>query len=218
MARKSQTELELLEQSRVALENATTNLEIAAALAEVGYDEAKIQEGKALLATAQNTYDTNKQEDVEASLAYDTFDQKKQELQTAYRTHRKRAKVGLEDNPYQLLRLDVHQPIPRSYLNWIDSVKQFYAQATTNPEVLAALQSLKITEQDLLAAQACIPQVEALRQTYINEKGESQNATKTKDQALKTLDQWMRTFYTVAAIALEDQPQLIESLSKVVKS
>lgn len=218
MAKTSQTELELLEQSRVALENATTNPEIAAALAEVGYDEAKIQEGKALLTTAQNAYDSNKGEGVEASLAYDTFDQKRQELETAYRTHRKRAKVYFSDNPSQLVRLNVHKPIFITYLAWMDSVKLFYAEATTNPEVVAALQTLKITEQELLSTHALIPEVEALRKTYIDEKGQAQNATKTKDQALKALEQWMRSFYKIAAIALDDQPQLIESLSKVIKS
>ncbi len=218
MARKSQTELELLEQSRVALENATTNPEIAALLAEVGYDAAKIQQGKDLLDKAQHAYDNNKQENVETSLAYDTFDREKQKLEALYRNHRRRAKVVLEGKSNFLLRLDIHRPITKTYLGWMDSTKRFYSEALANSEIKTELRTLKITEQDLLNAQSLITTIEGLRQTYINEKGESQDATKRKDHALKDLDQWMRNFYAVAGIALEDQPQLMESLGKLVKS
>ena len=218
MAKNPTTDLEILEQSRVALENATTNPEIAAALAEVGYTTDKINEGKALLATAQEAYDDNKQQDVEVTIAYDAFDQKKQELETAYRTHRKRAKVYFSENFAQLVRLNIHKPAPDAYLKWIDVVKPFYAEATTNPDVITAFQSLKVTEQELLNTQALIPEIGVLRQTYIDGKGQAQNATKIKNQAIEKLEQWMRAFYNMAGIALEDQPQLLESLSKVVRS
>lgn len=218
MPKTSQYDLATLEQSHVALHNAAANPQIAPALAQVGYDEAKLQEGKALLATAQNAHNTNRQHNLNATLAYDSFDQKRKALEVAYRNHRKRAKICFEDNPYQLLRLDVHKPYTTAYLPWMDSLKQFYTEVTTNPKVTAALQGLKVSEQALLSTKALLIRVEGLRQTYIDEKGQAQNATQTKNQALNTLQHWMRTFYKVAAIALEDQPQLMESLSKVVRS
>ena len=52
----------------------------------------------------------------------------------------------------------------------------------------------------------------------MKEKGESQDATKLKDTAFGELDDWMRDFYAVAKIALEDNPQLLESLGKFVRS
>ena len=218
MSQVSQYDLATLEQSRIALHNASANPEIAPALAQVGYDEAKLQEGKALFATAQDAFDANTEHNLNATLAYNSFDQKRKALEVIYRSHRKRAKICFEDNPYQLLRLDVHKPYTTAYLPWIDSLKQFYTEANTNPEVVAALQGLKVSEQELLNTQALLIRVEALRQTYIDKKGQAQNATQTKNQALNTLQRWMRTFYKVAAIGLEDAPQLMESLSKVVKS
>ena len=50
------------------------------------------------------------------------------------------------------------------------------------------------------------------------EKGETQNATKVKDQAFTAIEKWMRKFYAVANIALEDNPQLLESLGVFVRS
>ncbi|WP_439182311.1 hypothetical protein [Carboxylicivirga taeanensis] len=58
----------------------------------------------------------------------------------------------------------------------------------------------------------------AKRTTYLLEVGESEAATKAKDEALGKLDRWMSEFYAVARIALEDQPQLLEALGKAVKS
>ena len=53
---------------------------------------------------------------------------------------------------------------------------------------------------------------------YLREKGESQDATKLKDAPFIELEDWMREFYTVAKIALKDNPQLLESLGKFVRS
>jgi hypothetical protein len=53
---------------------------------------------------------------------------------------------------------------------------------------------------------------------YLREKGESQDSTKAKDAAFAKLDDWMSEFYAVAKIALEDNPQLLESLGKFVRS
>jgi len=52
----------------------------------------------------------------------------------------------------------------------------------------------------------------------LREVGESQDATKIKDAAFVKMDDWMSEFYAVAKIALEDNPQLLESLGKLVRS
>jgi hypothetical protein len=75
------TDAATLEQYRVALENATNQSEIASVLADLGYDSARIDEGKALLETTRNAYDLNKTEDDETSAAYADFSGKKAELE-----------------------------------------------------------------------------------------------------------------------------------------
>ncbi len=218
MARNSQTDLEAIETSRIALENATTNPLISKLLEEVGYGGTKLEEGKGLSKQALNAYESNKSENVEATLAHDAFDAKKKELNTLYRKHRKRAKVAFRESPSHLIQLDIHKAMPTTYLSSMDSVKVFYKEALENQEILTALQVLKVSTEELQTTQGLISDVEKLRNAYLNEKGESQEATKVKDEALKQLDKWMRNFYAVASIALEDNPQLIESLGKVVKS
>ena len=63
-----------------------------------------------------------------------------------------------------------------------------------------------------------ITDLEAARAEYLREKGESQDSTKIKDAAFAKIDDWMSEFYAVAKIALEDNPQLLESLGKLVRS
>ena len=53
---------------------------------------------------------------------------------------------------------------------------------------------------------------------YQKEKGESQQATKDKNNAFDALDKWVVRFFKVAKIALEDKPQLLESLGKTIRS
>ena len=71
------SEAETLEQYRIALENAETQSEIAAVMAELGYDSAVIAEGKALLTETRSAYDLNKTEDDETLAAYADFSSKK---------------------------------------------------------------------------------------------------------------------------------------------
>jgi hypothetical protein len=77
---------------------------------------------------------------------------------------------------------------------------------------------LKVTSEDLNAANTLISELEAARSEYLKEKGESQDSTKQKDAAFATLDDWMSEFYAVARIALEDNLQLLEALVVLVRN
>ncbi|WP_439130293.1 hypothetical protein [Polaribacter sp.] len=83
---------------------------------------------------------------------------------------------------------------------------------------MAKLASLLITAAHVTAQLEAIQTLEDLRAAYIQTKGNAQNATKTKNNAFKQLEKWMSNFYAVAKIALEGEPQLLESLGKLVKS
>ena len=78
--RPKNSEADTLELYRVALENVETQPEIASVMAELGYDSAKITEGKNLLAETRSSYDFNKTEDDETSAASAAFSDKKAEL------------------------------------------------------------------------------------------------------------------------------------------
>ena len=100
----------------------------------------------------------------------------------------------------------------------MEAIKTFYTYLQANPTILDKLLILKVLPTDITAALALITETEASRAAYLIEVGESQNATKTIDAAFGNIDLWMRDFYAVAKIALEDHPQLLESIALFVRS
>ena len=96
--------------------------------------------------------------------------------------------------------------------------QKFYTVASTDTDIQAKLIRLKITTEELNGTIQLITDLELARAEYLREKGESQDATKLKDSAFGEIDDWMSEFYAVAKIALEDNPQLLESLGKFVRS
>jgi hypothetical protein len=102
-------------------------------------------------------------------------------------------------------------------VKWLETAKKFYTVASTDTDLQSKLARLKITPDELTAASTLISNLEAARGEYLREKGESQDATKAKDAAFTKIDDWMSEFYAVARIGLEDSPQLLEALGKVVR-
>lgn len=215
---KPNTELAMLNWCDLALKNAQKQEEIATMLAEFGYDKAVIEVGKRLCSEANNAYDTNRAETNEQGAAYARFDQKRQTLKKEYSLFRKKAKVVFRKTPLTLSQLAITGEIPTVYVNWIEGVRKFCKVALADQEIINALQPLRVTAEDLNATLALCDEVDSLRAAYLIEKGESQNATKVKDAAFMALDDWMRDFYAVAKIALDEKPQLLEALGVLVRS
>ena len=83
---------------------------------------------------------------------------------------------------------------------------------------MTPLKQLKITEQEITKQLQLLKEVEQAHADYQKEKGESQQATKDKNDAFEALDKWLAKFFKVAKIALEDKPQLLEILGKTIRS
>lgn len=212
------TEAGTLELYRVALENVQEQPEIASVMADLGYDSALITEGKQLLEQTRNIFDFNKTEDDETSVAYADFSNRKKDLETIYSLHRKKAKVVFRKDPVTLKQLALDGSLQKSYVKWIETVKKFYTVAATNTEIQGKLARLKVTPEDITATNTKVTELEKARAEYLREKGESQDATKAKDAAFAKIDDWMSEFYAVAKIGLEEKPQLLEALGKIVRS
>lgn len=212
------SETETLEQYRIALDNAENQPEIAATMAELGYDSIVIGEGKAILAETRTAYNANKTEDDETSAAYADFSSKKSQLEETFTLHRKKAKVVFRNDSLTADKLAISGALPRTYIKWLETVRKFYSVASADTAIQGKLARLKISAEDLAAANTQITLVEAARAEYLKEKGESQDSTKMKDAAFAKIDDWMSEFYAVARIGLEDKLQLLEALGKTIRN
>jgi len=217
MTKKRISEAKTLEQYRVTLENTASQPQIATTMAEYGYGSAEMATGQALYDTTVQAFDSGTTETDEASAAFAVFDAKKNQLSDIYSAHRRKAKVVFQNDPVTAKKLEITGTVPAAYVNWLDTVSIFYTISIKEAEIQTKLGRLKITLDDLNAANALIPEVKASRAAYLKEKGESEDSTSKKDSAFARLDDWMSEFYSVAKIAMEDNPQLLEALGLTIK-
>ncbi|MBE0670269.1 MAG: hypothetical protein IH588_06760 [Anaerolineales bacterium] len=215
---KSRSEAQTLENYRVALENVETQTEVAQIMADFGYDSAAVAEGKELLGATRTVFDLHHKEDEESNLAKDDLNAKLTAVRATYSLHRKKAKTVFRKSEAILQNLGLTGSIPDGYIKFLESLKTFYTRLQEHADWLAKLAPLKVLPEDITAALAAITQLEAARATYLREIGESQDATEAKDKAFARMDEWMREFRDVARIALEDRPQLLESINIFVRN
>ncbi|WP_075589966.1 hypothetical protein [Labilibacter marinus] len=212
------TEEATMEKYRNALGNVISISEIAEAMEELGYDELKIAEGKKIFNLAELSLMDAQKERKESSRAQKVFSQKFKELLKVYKLDRKKAKAEFMREASLLEFLGINHVVPLKYVQVMSEIKMYYSQLSDNADVLERLAKMKIDAERVNLAMGLIEEVEVNKLNCMKGKGESQDATQLKNNALDEIDDWMSEFYAVAAIALEDRPQLLEALGKVVKS
>lgn len=212
------TEEKLLHSAQSLFETLATREEIAQELAEYTYDAEKIAEGKALFEAAKAQQQANQKETKEEIQAYEKFNKAFGALVETYRTHRKKAKIVFKDEPATLKILALNGSIATRMLSLLEEIGILYSKLDKDNAFKTAVQKMKISPEDITAQLTKLAEAQQLYAQYTTEKGESQQATKDKNQAFAALEKWVRDFYSVAKIALEDKPQLLESVGKFVRS
>lgn len=212
------SETQLIQNYGVLFKNAKFESVLAGELAEYGYNAATIEQGEALYNTLLQMYNTNKAESAEETSAYAVFSQTLETTQAVYKTDRKKAKIVFKNQPDVLKNLQLKGLAPIRNAALIDTMRLFYETLSTNPDLLTPLNRLKITADHVASQLAKVSETQQAYATYIKEKGESQQATQDKNKAFDAVSKWVSEFYSVAKIALEDQPQLLESVAKLVRS
>ncbi|MCR9251675.1 MAG: hypothetical protein NXI20_14715 [bacterium] len=204
--------------SQNAITNALNVPTIQSALANFGYDETKLGEGASLLETAQTLQDKQVKEYGEQFSATDELHLVKANANSLYLVHLKLARIALKDNRglQESLMLNGRRKLSNS--GWLHQAKTFYTNALSNPEIAQSLLPFGLTAEKLTEAQNLVLDVESKLATQLTEKGEAQQATANRDQALDDLMEWINDFKTVAKLALESDKQLLEVLGMIEES
>ena len=203
--------------SQLALANAANNPEIAALLAEFGYDAARIAVGQALYEAAHTAQLAQKQEYGEQYAASQAFDTAWQAANQPYKQFVKVARVAFNKDPHAVTALGIAGRRKPTYAGWLEQVQQFYTTALDNNAFQIELARFGVTLEKLQNGQALVDAVIAAKQTQGTETAEAQQATKTRDAAFEALDVWMSDFIAIAKIALEGT-QLSEALGILERS
>lgn len=212
------SESRFMEKSRTAIANAENNPAIKAALADYGLGEDQVAVGRQLFNATQNTWDANIKENTEsreASLEYmNTYN----ELQASFKEHRDKTLIFFKSRPEVLVRLSVNGQFPRKYNDFFDKVRLYYTTIKNDPALQTELDKIKLTANLVDECLALLEELLVKRSHFDKELAESQDMTKSKNAALLALKDWMDEFYSIAKVALYDQPQLLEALGVFVRS
>jgi hypothetical protein len=198
--------------AQVAIDNALGNVPVKSALAMFGYDETKLNEGKALYEQALTS---QKQEYGEQFTATDALDSALSLANSVYMRHVKVARVALKGNRGAWQTLDLDGRRKKSYSGWVKQSKVFYTNALAGESLKATLTTYGMTDTVLTDALSKVKDVETKLAAQLKEKGDAQSATEIRDTAFDDLQDWMSDFITIARVALEGQPQLLESIGIV---
>lgn len=209
---------ELLRDYKVVFDNLQTQEIIKTEMAEYGYDATEIAKGKTLYDTANALYLKNIKEDQEETVSHAVFSKNFEQLVTVYKKDRKKAKIIFKDELEKLKVLKLQGLMPRRQAELLSTIEVFYTTLQQSENLKTPLNRLKITDEHITSQLAQFTQTNASYSDYVREKGENQDATKHKEEAIKALEEWMREFYSIAKIALEDHPQLLESVAKFIRS
>ncbi len=201
---------------RLALENARNNAEIKAALAQYGYNSARIQEGEDTLNAAaewqqtQKDLYTNKNE-LSRQLAED-----EQEMLALYTNHLTIARFAFRhDEVWQkTLQLKGNRAVGRA--RKLDQIRTFYRRLTA--PAINTLKKFGAVTEEITQAQAMANALVDVLSNRQNKLAQAQQATQFRNQTLEAWNTWFDKFSRVAEVALADQPQLLEALSVEVRS
>lgn len=208
---------EKLNETQVALDN-TAHEEIAPLLADFGYTEEKINQGKALYEQAQLLHQTQKTEYAEQHDATQTVNQAWDTANKEYMRLVKVGRVAFQSNLLALEKLGLFGRRKESLSGWLEQTNLFFTNAIADVDIIAGFANFGITQQRIEDGKALVETVESANTVQEKEKGEAQQATIDRDKAVDNMDQFMSDFRKIARIALEIKPQLLEMLSIIQPS
>ena len=200
--------------------NAITNGRDVAAISSIitdyGYDTKAMNAGMALYETVDTLHVKQKKEYGEQYAATDSFQVARAGMNKTYMRHLKLARIALKGNKSTEEALQLSGNRKQAFPGWVQQAQAFYTNALASPEAIAALTKLNTPKAALKATSSELEEVEKKYNKQLQEKGEAQAATNARDEALDSLQKWTGSYISIARVALEDEPQLLEMLGIVM--
>ena len=214
----NKTMSERLVSAKMALTNALAQEDIKAALAELGFTEARLNEGLALYQEVDVLYQKQRREYTDQYLASEALQQAWDEAQIDFRKYATAAKLALMDQSTLKNSLGLHSGRKFTLPEWITLTRTFYGTALQNPTILERLAGYAVTVEKLQAGLQLVEKVEELKGKRDIEKAEAQQITRERDEAFTRLDRYMYQFTRVARLVLEDKPKHLEKVGILYRS
>jgi hypothetical protein len=205
---------ELLDETRVAIDNTGTHDVIKTRVVNRGYDDAAMQAANNLRTKTNNKYRDYQLKRADQIEATSKVKAKLFMEISRYMDLRQGAKIALRGDQYKGFRemLGIDDKRRQTYAGFLDQGGKFYENAMGNDEIKALLATVGITEEKLQEGVDGIEELILLNDDQEAKKGLSQAARKERDDLYKELRQWWTDFKSSCRREFKDNPQYLEIL------
>ena len=206
-------QLQFLSRVRTALVNARDEAAVQALMGPMGYDKPEIGEGLALVDEAEREAREADTERAESKAATRTAGTARAKVRQTHTRLTKLARTVFDEGSagWETLRLSGKRPTG-SVAERLAEARRFYEALLADAKLLAGLAVRSVTAADAERGLADVEAAVAAGAVQTAEAGEAQVATAERDTAVEAVAGYWEDFSDVAAVALEDEPQLQEVL------
>ncbi len=202
---------------RVLIRNSRDE-EIATLLKEIGVDAPYLDRGDALYSETMDLVGQQKTEYQEQSHAFDKFNEERHEVTNKHDRTMKLVKVMSRNDEDLQDRIHLSNGKSVAIEKWFENAIDFYRSVLNEAEFLGKLAQFKATSERLESEREAVRSLKLLHDDAMKEKGEAQEATRVRNANLDSLEDYCIELRTLAELALEEQPQLMEKLGILVRS
>lgn len=191
---------------------------LAPLLAAQGIDAAFLDEGDTLFQDTMQLMEVQKKEYQDEREAFDTFFATKDGVEKTFLNTRDAVRQLSKNDPDLQNRLRFSPLSKLSHGDWIQVGVEFYDSLLRETAFLERVARFNVTADRITREKQELEALRQLRTRSLIEQGEAQEATRLRNQKLEELEDYCNLLKTLASIALQERPQLMETLGVMVRS
>lgn len=207
-----------LEMTRVLFANIEKHPTVKTKIATVGYDDVKLDEGRALRATFEGLYRGHLEKHQDRLAA-------SQRVKEAFKTARftysdlvKRLRVEFRNDGEARAELGLEGERLETRSGFIEQATHFYNVAMTHLEIQTKIHATGLSSENIQAASDTLTAFKTALENHKNLLGECQELVEDRDQAFKIFRNWISAFITTCRSLFRDNPQTLEKLNVFVRN
>ncbi|WKN31787.1 hypothetical protein PZB74_00245 [Porifericola rhodea] len=196
----------------IALQNALYTPEILNALSRYGYSEKKIKGAMERLQHVKQVGIARDEASRYARAATRNLQLAKASLKELFQIHIETARLAFKREADYSDDLHICVRIKGGTMEWLAQVERFYANVP-----IEMMEKYHVPKEELEQVAVMQSRVMELMASQSANKSKEQELTQQRNAEIKALELWMRHFMKIAEVALNDSPQQLEALNKVVR-
>ncbi len=150
----------------------------------------------------------------ERSVASNEFKQQWRKARKIHANDIKLSRSALRQFPNDAELLGVNDAREKNLSEWLGQSRRFYETAQAHPEIVEKLAAYGLDQTRLTAGLQEVMNTEAAYSKYHDQRGASLQATQDRDQLVDAIARERQKILTVAEVALQDKPELLEQLGR----